>query len=452
MTQPPSPSFTGVLRKLALPVYAPTLLQASALTAIAPVLPLIALDLGFSVAAAAALGLITGVLGVLGPVPAGRLITGLGERSAMIITGVVLVAVFAGGWWTVHDAATHGAGGAHRVGLVATLLGAGVGQQVWNLGRQSYVGSAVDPRLRARAMSTFGGMMRIGQVIGPVLGAGATAWFGDASVFALAGMLMAAATMTVTVFLVPVPRGGLPGGGRAPGAATAADKPARPSSRALLRDPRVRAMAKVALGAAPLQMARVSRPMVLPLVGAGLGVPAEVISLIFAAAALVEIALFIPAGTFMDRYGRTAVLVPCLLMLGLGYVGLAVLATGVGTRSPATGAVVLAVTAAWLALGNGLGAGIVMTLGLDLTPEQDRARHLAVWMTMTGVGPLAGPALVSGISLVAPVAVAGAAIGVLCLGGGLWMLRVLPALTPNPPRGPFHRAAPMHPAPGTTTD
>ena len=424
--------FRTVLRQLALPVYLPTLAQASGFTAIAPVLPLMALDLGFSIAAAAALGLVSGVLGVLGPVPAGRAITWLGERRAMIITGAALVGVFGLGYWIVHDAATGEPTRGHRLGLIGVLVGIGLTQQVWLLARQSYVGSAVHPGLRARAMSTFGGMMRIGQVIGPALGAAVAAAADLAAVYLMAAVVMVIATVMVTIFLVPRPS---VSGSAAGGAGTTDDVKEQP----WWRDPQVRQMARVALGTAPLQMARVTRPTILPLVGVTLGLGAETISLIFAVSALIEIVLFIPAGGFMDKFGRTAVIVPCLLMLGVGYVTLAVLATTIGTRSWTMALVTVGGTAVLLALGNGLGAGIVMTLGLDLTPEQDRARHLARWLTMTGAGPLAGPLLVTLVTLFAPVGLAGAAIGALCFGGGAWLLRILPALTPNPPAGPFHR-------------
>ena len=67
-----------VLRSLIGPVYAPTLAQAVGVMATLPVIPLIALALGFSVPAAAALTLITGVVGVLGPIPLCALTTALG--------------------------------------------------------------------------------------------------------------------------------------------------------------------------------------------------------------------------------------------------------------------------------------------------------------------------------------------------------------------------------------
>lgn len=429
-------NFATLVRQLALPVYLPTLVQSSGFTAMAPVLPLIALDLGFSVPAAAALGLITGVLGVIGPVPAGRVITWLGERLAMVITGLLVTLALVGGYLIIHDATVGGAGSAHRYGLVLVLVCVGLGMQVWVLGRQSYVGAAVHPRMRARAMSTFGGMYRIGQVIGPALGAVAAVAGEIGAVFLLSAGLMAVATLMVTFFLVPRARAAHSGAGTTePPTRAVVEAPDAP----WWRDRGTINMAKVAMGTAPLQMARVVRPTILPLVGASLGLNAETISAIFAVAAFVEILLFLPAGSYMDKFGRTAVMVPCLMMLGLGYVVIATLALTIGGNSPAMAMVTVGGGALALALGNGLGAGIVMTLGLDLTPEQDRARHLARWMTMNGVGPLAGPLLISVISVFAPVALAGAALGALCLAGGGWMLKTLPALTPNPPAGPFHR-------------
>ena len=423
-------SFTPVLRRLALPLYLPTLAQGAGFTALAPVLPLLALDLGFSVPASAALGLITGVLGVVGPMPAGRLIAALGERPTMLATGVAMVLVFLTGWWVSNDGITGTPTTTHRLGLLGVIVGLGLGQQVWGIARQAYVGNSIDPSLRARAMSTFGGMMRIGQVIGPVLGAAAVARWGTPAVFILTAAMMALATVLVAVFLVPLSGEGIQTPQSASSAPVTAPGP-------LWRDPIWRRMLTVALGTAPLQMARISRPVVLPLVGAHLGLDAATISLVFAIGAVIEIAMFVPAGTLMDRYGRTMVLVPCLLVLGVSYVGLAIAATTIGPRWPLA---TLAAAAVMMALGNGFGAGIVMTLGLDLTPEHGRAVHLGRWMALTGVGPLLGPALVSAVSVVAPVAMAGGLLGALCVAGGLWTLRVLPALTPNPPAGPFHRA------------
>src|SRR5699024_10260517 len=81
--------------------------------------------------------------------------------------------------------------------------------------------------------------------------------------------------------------------------------------------------------------------------------------------------------------------------------------------------------------GSGLGSGIVMTLSVDVSPVHGRTRYLAWWNTMLGAGRLAAPLIITGITVFAPVTVAGAATGAVCVAGGLWLMRVLPRITPS---------------------
>ena len=70
--------------------------------------------------------------------------------------------------------------------------------------------------------------------------------------------------------------------------------------------------------------------------------------------------LFYPGGAIMDRFGRVYVAVPAMIVLGLGFVLL-----------PLTdGPVSVGVVAAIMGLGNGISAGIVMTLGADASPSE----------------------------------------------------------------------------------
>ena len=101
----------------------------------------------------------------------------------------------------------------------------------------------------------------------------------------------------------------------------------------------------------------------------------------------------------MDRFGRRAVAVPCLTLLGAGFLAISL------TREPTA----FAAAAVLLGIGNGFGAGIVMTLGIDVSPVHGRTRYLSWWNTMLGAGRLSAPLLVTAITLLAPVAVAGAA-------------------------------------------
>ncbi len=58
------------------------------------------------------------------------------------------------------------------------MLLIGAAGSVYSLARQSYLTEMVPLHMRARALSTLGGTMRIGLFVGPFLGAGATALWG----------------------------------------------------------------------------------------------------------------------------------------------------------------------------------------------------------------------------------------------------------------------------------
>lgn len=413
----------SALRPLVVPVYIPSLAHGIGMTALLPVLPLMALSLGFSIPQAAALTLISGVVGVLGPVPVGQLMVRVGERASMVVTGVGLVLVNLAGFGLLAHADNHDPSSWHRIGLVAVLVCMALAEQVWVLGRQAYLATHLAPQFRPRGMSTFGGMFRIGSVLGPLLGAAVIAVADLHFVFLVDAVAMTLATALVAWRMLPGDRNRRPplrGG------------PAIP----VLKWSHWEAVVKVGLAVLPLTMGRVNRPLILPLLGAALGVDAATISLIFGVSAFLEILMFVPAGTVMERYGRTFVLLTCLLGTGVGYVGMAVLVWTVPLAG--TGAiVVLAVSSVLIALGNGMGAGIVMTLGIDIAPEEDRTRHLARWNAMVGAGRLAGPGVVTVITALSTLAMAGFVTGIISLGLVPWLLRVLPSRTPRPQRGPW---------------
>lgn len=188
---------TAALRPLILPVYVPTALQFSGNAAILPILPLIAIRMGFSVSGAAALGLITGILSVVGTVPAGRLMARVGERRAILATGVLLVVLNVGLGVVVGEALSGSAAPWHRMVLVFALVVQGACMIVWNLGRQAYLGTHLPPRVRARGMTSFGGAVRIGEILGPLLSS-AVLWMGHASwVFHLYALLVVIAVWCV---------------------------------------------------------------------------------------------------------------------------------------------------------------------------------------------------------------------------------------------------------------
>jgi MFS family permease len=123
----------------------------------------------------------------------------------------------------------------------------------------------------------------------------------------------------------------------------------------------------------------------------------------------------------------------------MALIGLALLAMPFST-----GFVSLLAAATVIGLGNGIGSGLIMTLGADHAPRHGRAYFLAVWRFLSDLGGSCGPALLS--ALVATASLAG---GIAVTGGlallaagllGLWIparhaaASPTPALPPTPPR------------------
>src|SRR5699024_1938637 len=137
--------------------------------------------------------------------------------------------------------------------------------------------------------------------------------------------------------------------------------PAGPSTWQILRDYRA-VFATLGVAIVLVGAVRGVRQTVLPLWTEHLSFDPAVTSLVFGIAGAVDMALFYPAGKSMDRFGRLWVAVPSMVIMTIG---LALL-----PWTHTLGAVV--VVALVLGVGNGLGSGVLMTLGADTAPEAGR--------------------------------------------------------------------------------
>jgi MFS family permease len=179
-----------------------------------------------------------------------------------------------------------------------------------------------------------------------------------------------------------------------------------------------RAFAALGTGIMALSMVRSARQVILPLWCEMLGMDASAVSLVYALSMGIDMSLFFVGGLIMDRFGRVWVAVPSMIVLGIGLNWLAF--------ADHRGAVVTA--AILLGLGNGLGAGIVMTLGSDQAPTVGRAQFLSGWRLMADVGNTAAPLLVGAIAGAATLGAASLAFGVFswtsCAWLGHWIRRM----------------------------
>jgi MFS family permease len=92
-----------------------------------------------------------------------------------------------------------------------------------------------------------------------------------------------------------------------------------------------------------------------------------------------------------------------------------------------TGALTLLCAALAIGFGNGIGSGIIMTVGADHSPRHGRAHFLGVWRLMSDIGSSCGPALLSFLAASLSLASGIAVVGLMALAAaatlGYWIPR-----------------------------
>jgi MFS family permease len=352
---------------LLLPVYVPTFFLSFSQGITIPTLPLYAQlftsSFGLVSIAVAAAGLGT----LLADVPAGTVMARVGRKPLMIV-GTLALAIS-----SLLLALAH-----YYPEVIAYRLVFGAGTAMWNISRMAYITEVIPVADRGRALSTFGGISRIGVFAGPAVGGFIGQWYGLNAPF-FAGAVLATLALVISGIFVPE------------------SHTAPTGSRSHLR---WRVVADVArhhwrdlstAGAAQIfaQMIRAGRQTIVPLYGASvLGLDVAEVGTIVSLSAAIDMSLFVPAGFIMDRLGRKFASVPSFTILGIGmalipfahdYAGL-LLATCV------------------MALGNGLGSGAMMTLGADFAPREATGEFLGVWRLIGDIGGTGGPLVVGSVA------------------------------------------------------
>jgi MFS family permease len=298
---------------------------------------------------------------------------------------------------------------------------AGVAHAVFGLARHAYLTEAIPVPFRARALSTLGGAFRIGLFIGPFVAAVIVARWSIGAAYGFAAIMSIAAAI-LTAFLPDVT------GDRR--ATPAGDRKRYRSVVSVLAEHR-RILLTLGVGVLVISAARATRQSIVPLWAESIGVDAATTAVIFGISAGVDILLFYPGGAIMDRFGRVFVAVPTMIVLGLGFVLLPL----------TTGATSVGLVAALMGLGNGISSGIVLTLGADASPPQDRAQFLGGWRVCSDLGNTTGPLVIGVVSAFAPLAVAAVTMGLLTWAGAGWLVKWVPAYAPRPRRDSEGREA-----------
>ena len=365
------------LRKIALPAFGPSFLFGLGEGAILPVIALTVRQLGGSVALAALMVTLIGIGSLVSNIPASIITTRYGERWAIVgaaVWGALAMAlcVLAPNLWAFGI-------GAFMVGMSAAVFG---------LARQSYLTEAVPFHFRARALSTLGGVMRIGLFLGPFLAAGLIHLMGIGGAYwAGVGALVLSAIVAVRMPDLPQHVAAVPSPLAAPTLPRCARRPACDrSARATPRSsspsvsgPLVSRGARLAPSRDPV-VGRTHRP----------GRRGDL-------ADLRSGRRHRHAGLLSGRQGHG----PEGPQLGRRTVD-----ADHGRRDglmPLThGAVTLLLASLLIGFGNGIGSGMVDDARRRLLPVMGRAQFLGIWRLMSDPGATGGPVLLSAVTARSP--------------------------------------------------
>ena len=410
------------LRSVALAAFLPTLLFSIGKGAIIPLIPIVANDLGASLAVAGLIAAMIMVGQLIGDIPSGWVVARIGERNAMIgasllSIGAVLICIMAPNPFVLGV-------GIFLIGLATAVFG---------LARHAFMTTYVPLAYRARALSTLGGIFRAGWFIGPFIAAGLIRLTGNTeSVFWVFVVCCLGAATMLLLLRDPSSTFGTADAAAPPDGATrsAGEKPAAAESDGLFRTiwNNRAVLGKLGTGAGLIGAMRAARTVILPLWAVSIGIDEPDIALIIGIAGGIDFALFYASGQIMDRFGRMWTALPSMIGLGAGHLALAF------THDLPTSVEWFIAVAMFLSLANGIGSGLLMTLGADLAPKNNPAPFLGAWRFTADLGGAVAPLAVSGLTALVSLSLASGVVGVFGLFGAVVLGRYIPRYAPRRPR------------------
>lgn len=377
-------------------VFVPSALFSTGEYALLPIIPASAEQLGASIPTA---GFIAGLvmLGLLlADLPAAHFVNRVGEQRAMMWASVLAlvsvgVAYFARNLWILGFA----------------VLVVGVASAVFALARHAFMTEHVPLSHRARALSLLGGTFRAGAFIGPLASAGVIAWLGINAVFAFSLVIWLISAISLLITKSEISK---------------INEETSIARTFVIAKREGKKLATVGVGAMMVGVLRTTRQVGLPLWALVIGVAPEKSTLYIGIAAVVDFALFYTSGQIMDRWGRRAAAVPTTIGLSLTHIFM-FLAIDEPT---------FLIFAVLMSLANGLGSGLVLTLGADLAPDDARAEFLAGFRLLVDAGVAAAPPILAALTAVVGLGTGMAGFGVIGLGTSFLFYKYIPRFIKSP--------------------
>jgi MFS family permease len=380
-----------VWRDLTFTILVPNALLGAGQGALAPTIPIAAIQMGasYSLAALIAAMLTVGVL--VSTLPAGWLVARVPEKWAMFSAGLASML-----------AAITAFLAPNLVVLVLAVIVMGAGTSVFAMGRHTWVTTSTPAATRGRVISTMAGMYRLGVMVGPFLAALSFALTHDAtSAFAAVAITSAGICIVVTA-------------ARFPPASPKPEGQAPPSAFSTMWKHR-RVLTRVGALISVLATMREARRVVLPLVGVAVGLTEVRVALVIGVASAVDFSLFYVGGSMTDRLGRLWVAIPALIAFGVSFLLVAFVDLLPGSATWYMAAAFV------MSVGNGISAGIIGTVGSDLAQSRGPAAFLSSWRVITDAGAAAAPLGIAGMTAVASVGAACVVLAVTALSTA-WLL------------------------------
>lgn len=309
---------------------------------------------------------------LLGDIPNGILLRQIEKKRAMMIgLGLIGLSTMCLFWTTSIFQA------------VLLRLAAGYGSSLYNVARHTYIADTITIATRGRSVALLGGTFRVGRFLGPVAGGSLAIAAGLRFPFILYCVVCFISIAVIGIFTRSQDQADQPGGAGASAHGT--------SFRSILATVRTQArmLTFPGLGHLLMQMVRAGPQVVIPLYASNvLGMDVQTIGLIFSISSAVDMTLFYPTGIIMDRLGRKFAIVPSASVMALGLLIIPFM-------HDLTGMILAGVI---FGFGNGLGSGVMLTLGADLAPKETRGEFLGVWGLIGDSGTTGAPLLVGGVA------------------------------------------------------